>query len=50
MTTPPTPTPEEIEELQHEADDLEDRAETDGILPDEEAKGDGVGRVTGLVP
>ncbi len=50
MNTPDTPTPAEIEELQHEADDLEDRAEQDGILPDDEAKGDGVGRVTGLVP
>lgn len=50
MTKPDTPTPAEIEELQHEADDLEKRAEADGILPDDEAKGDGVGRVTGLVP
>ena len=50
MTQAETPSPAEIEELQHEADDLEDRAEHDGILPDEEAKGDGVGSVTGLVP
>lgn len=50
MTDPHTPSPEEINELQQEADDLEERAEQDRILPDDQAKGDGVGRTTGLVP
>lgn len=50
MTDPHSPSPEDIEDLQQEADDLEDRAEEDGVLPDDVAEGDGVGRMTGLVP
>ncbi len=30
--------------------DLEDRAKHDGVLPDDEAEGDGVGPQTGIVP
>lgn len=50
MTDPHIPTAEDIEALEREADELEEHAEQDRILPDEVAKGDGVGRVTGLVP
>lgn len=50
MTEPHAPTPEEIKHVEDEADDLEERAERDGILPDDEAKGDGVGPQTGVVP
>ena len=37
MTDTQKPTPEEIETLKDEADALKDRAEDDGILPDEDA-------------
>lgn len=50
MTDPKAPLPEQIEDLEQEADELEEKAERDGILPDEIDKGDGVGSVTGLVP
>jgi hypothetical protein len=50
MTDPKTPLTEQIKDLEEEADELEDHATRDAILPDEVAKGDGVGSVTGLVP
>ncbi|PZU72363.1 MAG: hypothetical protein DI531_13335 [Brevundimonas sp.] len=46
----PPPSPEEIKHVQDEAEDLEDRAKRDGVLPDDEAEGDGVGPQTGIVP
>ena len=49
MTDTHTPSPEEIKHVQDEAEDLEDRAKRDGVLPDDEAKGDGVGPQTGIV-
>ncbi|WGM30359.1 hypothetical protein [Brevundimonas sp. NIBR11] len=46
-----TPTPEEIETLEDEADALEERAERDGTIPDEDnIPENGVGPQTGLVP
>ena len=45
-----TPTPEEIEKLQEKADDLQEQAERDGVVPDEDLPEDGVGPQTGLVP
>ena len=50
MTDTHTPSPEEIKHVQDEAEDLEDRAKRDGVLPDDEAEGDGVGPQTGIVP
>lgn len=50
MTDKPAPTPEEIEELQDKADDLEERAERDGVIPDKDLPENGVGPQTGLVP
>ncbi len=50
MTDTHKPTPEEIETLEDEADALKERAEDDGILPDEDADPDGVGPQTGVVP
>ena len=41
MTDTHTPSPEEIKHVQDEAEDLEDRAKHDGVLPDDEAEGDG---------
>ncbi|MDQ1155618.1 hypothetical protein [Brevundimonas sp. SORGH_AS_0993] len=50
MTDPHIPTPEEIRHVQEEADELEARAERDGVLPNYDAKGDGIGPQTGVVP
>ncbi len=51
MTDTPLPTPEEIETLEDEADALEDRAERDGVIKDEDdIPENGVGPQTGLVP
>ena len=50
MTDPKTSLSDQIEDLEEKADELEDEAERDGVLPDDVEKGDGVGRVTGLVP
>lgn len=45
-----TPSPEEIEKLQDEADDLEERAEQDSVIPDKDLPEHGVGPQTGVVP
>ncbi len=46
-----TPSPEEIETLEDEADALQERAERDGLIPDEdEIPENGIGPQTGLVP
>lgn len=47
----PTPSPEDIQNLQAKADALEERAQRDGLIsaPAEEPE-DGVGPQTGLVP
>lgn len=51
MPDTPTPSPADIEKLEDEADALEERAERDGVLPDEdEIPEDGIGPQTGLVP
>ena len=50
MTDTHTPSPEEIQHIQDEADDLEERAKRAGVLLDDEAEGDGVGPQTGIVP
>ncbi|MCA0367258.1 MAG: hypothetical protein LCH57_04240 [Proteobacteria bacterium] len=51
MTDEPLiPSPDEIERIEDEASDLEERAERNHILPDDQAKGDGVGPQTGVVP
>lgn len=39
-----------LEELAREAEALEDRAEADGLIPDDDAEEDGVGPQTGIVP
>lgn len=50
MTDTNTPTPEEIESLEDEADALKERAEDDGVIPDDDLDEDGVGPQTGVVP
>lgn len=40
----------EIEDLQSEADALENKAERDGLIPDSNVDDDGVGPQTGVVP
>ncbi len=45
-----TPTPEEIEKLEDEAEDLERRAEQDGVIPDDDLPENGVGPQTAVVP
>lgn len=50
MPDTPTPSPEQIEELEDDADALEDRAEDDGLIPDDDLPDDGVGPQTGVVP
>lgn len=46
-----TPSPETLRELDDETDRLEERAKTDGVLPDEDNSPDGgVGPQTTLVP
>lgn len=51
MPDKPTPSLEELDKLEHEADDLEERAKRDGNIPDEDAIPEhGVGPQTGLVP
>lgn len=51
MTDTTKPTPEEIESLKDEADALKQRAEDDGVIPDEDdIPENGVGPQTGVVP
>lgn len=45
-----TPTPEDIERIEDDAADLEERAERDGVIPDPDLPEDGVGPQTGVVP
>ncbi|CAN5271539.1 hypothetical protein BH09PSE1_BH09PSE1_12950 [soil metagenome] len=48
---PASPTPDAIRDLNERADRLEDRARTDGVLPDaDDDTDDGVGPQTTLVP
>lgn len=44
------PDPAEIEELEQDAEALEERAERDGLMPDDDSEDDGVGPQTGIVP
>lgn len=46
----PTPSPEEIEELEDKAGALEERAKEDGLIPGDDIPEDGVGPQTGVVP
>ena len=50
MPDTPTPSPQDIEALEDEADALQDRAEDDGVIPDDDLPEDGVGPQTGVVP
>lgn len=51
MTDTTKPTPEEIETLEDKADALEERAEDDGVIPDEDnIPENGIGPQTGVVP
>ena len=51
MTDTPTPSPQDIEDLKDKADALEERAERDDVIPDEdEIPEDGIGPQTGVVP
>jgi hypothetical protein len=50
MPDTPAPSPEEIEDLEDDAEALEDRAEDDGLIPDDDMPEDGVGPQTGVVP
>lgn len=50
MPDKPAPTSEEIEKVEDQADDLEERAERDGVIPDKDLPENGVGPQTGLVP
>ena len=50
MPDTPTPSPEDIEDLEDDAEELEDRAEDDGLIPDDDLPEDGVGPQTGVVP
>lgn len=47
---PDTPAPEDIEKIEDQADDLEERAERDGVIPHPDLPEDGVGPQTGVVP
>lgn len=44
------PDPADIEALEQEAEALEERAERDGLRPDDDTDDDGVGPQTGIVP
>lgn len=50
MPDTPAPSPEDIEELEDEADALEERAKEDGLIPHDDIPEDGVGPQTGVVP
>lgn len=46
----PTPSPQDIDALEDDADALEERAERDDVIPDDDLPEDGVGPQTGVVP
>jgi hypothetical protein len=50
MSDTPLDRSEELENLEEDAEALEERARRDGVLPPEDQDEDGVGPQTGVVP
>ena len=50
MTEPRTSLEQQAEDLEKKADRLEEHARQNGLLPEAADTGEGVGRVSGLVP
>lgn len=50
MSDTPLDRSEEVEDLEEDAETLEERARRDGVLPPEDTDEDGVGPQTGVVP
>jgi hypothetical protein len=50
MTEPRTTLEKQAQELEKKADRLEEHARQNGLLPADNDKDEGVGRVSGLVP